>query len=235
MAGSSTTDLWVFGYGSLMWRPGFAFEEACRARLAGFHRALCVWSLEYRGTSDWPGLVFGLDRGGACDGLAFRVAPEFRSQVLEYLYDRELVTGVYTASWHPVEVRRTTGFAHVRALAFVVERRHRQYAPPMPLAIQAAVVRAGRGRTGRNLDYVISTARHLAELGIRDRPIERLVSLIGPQHLREGSCCTTELPADGRRSRASASRPRSAEMRLGPRLPPPRVLRISYRRRIEPR
>jgi cation transport protein ChaC len=227
------TDLWVFGYGSLMWRPGFAYEEALRAQLPGFHRALCIWSLEYRGTADWPGLVFGLDRGGACEGMAYRIAPGRRHEVLRYLYDRELTTGVYTPSWHTIDLHAWDGGREARALAFVADRTHRQYAGRLPLSTQAAIVRAARGETGRNLDYVVSTARHLAEIGIRDRSVERLVSLVGPQHLREGSPCTAALPPSGLRSPATASRPASAAHRIGPRLPPPKSLRVSHRRHLE--
>jgi cation transport protein ChaC len=151
---------------------------------------------------------------------------------LRYLYDRELVTGVYTAAWHAVGLHEAGAGREVRALAFVADRTHPQYAGVVPLARQAAVVRAARGPAGRNLDYVVSTARHLADLGIRDRYVERLVSLVGPQHLRQGSPCTTALPPNGYRSPASASRPLSAEMRLAPLLPPSKSLLVSHRRRL---
>ena len=99
-------DFWVFGYGSLMWRPGFAHTETCRARLYGFRRSLCVWSFVYRGTPERPGLVLGLDRGGSCVGLAFRVPGELRDEVLAYLRDRELVTNVYLERMLPIRLGR---------------------------------------------------------------------------------------------------------------------------------
>lgn len=97
-------DFWVFGYGSLMWRPGFAHTEIRRARLHGFRRALCVSSFIYRGTPERRGLVLGLDRGGSCVGLAFRVPPGLREEVLAYLRDRELVTRVYLERMLPVRL-----------------------------------------------------------------------------------------------------------------------------------
>ena len=97
-------DFWVFGYGSLMWRPGFAHTETRRARLHGFHRSLCVWSHIYRGTRERQGLVLGLDRGGSCVGLAFRVPSELREEVLAYLRDRELVTSVYLERMLPIRL-----------------------------------------------------------------------------------------------------------------------------------
>src|SRR6201996_9483087 len=126
-------DLWVFGYGSLMWRPGFDFVEQVPARLIGEHRALCVYSFVHRGTPEKPGLVLGLDRGGACRGIAFRVAEEKREETIAYLRAREQVTSVYREVMRSVWLENDPR-QRVAALAYVVERGHVQYAGRLYLA-----------------------------------------------------------------------------------------------------
>src|SRR5207253_9693294 len=131
----SPGDLWVFGYGSLMWRPGFEFIERIPARLIGEHRALCVYSFVHRGTPEKPGLVLGLDRGGACRGVAFRVAGKNRDSTIAYLREREQVSSVYR------EVTRSLWLENdprqrVSALAYVVDRSHVQYAGRLSIAEQ---------------------------------------------------------------------------------------------------
>jgi cation transport protein ChaC len=163
-------DLWVFGYGSLMWRPGFPHLDACPARIFGYHRALCVWSWFHRGTPVRPGLVFGLERGGSCLGRVYRVAATDRARVEAYLYEREMVTAVYRPHRLPA---RAAGRV-VQALAFVVDHRHAQYAGGMTAEAAAQVVAAARGASGPNPEYVINTHRHLRELGIRDPHLDRL-------------------------------------------------------------
>ena len=106
MTAPDASDLWVFGYGSLMWRPGFAFEERGLATIRGLHRALCIWSHVHRGTPDRPGLVLGLDRGGSCKGVAFRVAGARRQETIAYLREREQVTSVYVEVWLEAAARR---------------------------------------------------------------------------------------------------------------------------------
>jgi glutathione-specific gamma-glutamylcyclotransferase len=169
-------DLWLFAYGSLMWRPEFAYEERTHARLNGYHRAFCIYSTHHRGSSDRPGLVLGLDRGQVCEGIAYRIAPRNIDGVVGYLRERELVNGVYREAIVPLtlagEPRR-----EVRALAYIVERAHPSYAARLPLAEQARLIRAARGRSGNNLDYLVNTARHLADLGIRERWLERLLAM----------------------------------------------------------
>ena len=167
------SDFWVFGYGSLMWRPGFDHVEAVPARLAGAHRALCVYSWVHRGTKERPGLVLGLDRGGSCRGVAYRVAAAKRAQVMAYLRERELVTNVYREVSRPILL---LGAKHRRAAAvtFVVDRDHVQYAGRLPFPRVLRLVRAGKGASGANAEYVINTARHLQSLGIRDLILERL-------------------------------------------------------------
>lgn len=166
-------DFWVFGYGSLMWRPGFDYVERRMARLSGYHRALCVHSYVHRGTPERPGLVLGLDRGGSCRGVAFRVEPAGRDAVLDYLRARELVTSVYIESHRPV---RLDDGAEVTAVAYVVDRSHVQYAGRLDPAHAIGIVRGAKGQSGANEDYVINTVEHLRSLGIRDHGLEAIVA-----------------------------------------------------------
>src|SRR5579864_7602488 len=128
-------DLWVFGYGSLMWRPGFEFVEQVPARLIGEHRALCVYSFDHRGTPEKPGLVLGLDRGGACRGIAFRVTAARRGEVVDYLRGREQTTHVYREVMRSVWLENGAG-ERISALAYVVDRGHVQYAGRLSLQEQ---------------------------------------------------------------------------------------------------
>ena len=170
-------DFWVFGYGSLIWRPGFAHVETRRARLYGYRRSLCVYSLVHRGTREPPGLVLGLDRGGSCIGLAFRVPGELRDEVIGYLRERELVTHVYLERW--VRLALEDGRT-VDAVTYVADRGHEQYAGALAEAEAAAVVRGAAGQSGVNEDYVFNTVRHLEALGIRDHWLETVARLIAP-------------------------------------------------------
>jgi len=162
-------EFWVFGYGSLMWNPGFEFEERQPAHLFGFRRALCVRSWVHRGTQESPGLVLGLDRGGSCRGVAFRVAPEKREPVLTYLRERELVTHVYKERTLPVALadgRRIT------TLAYICDRDHHQFAGSLSVEEAANTISTAVGKSGRNIDYVRNTLAHLREMGIRDHWLE---------------------------------------------------------------
>lgn len=165
------TEMWVFGYGSLIWRPGFPYIERRVARLVGVHRALCVYSWVHRGTKERPGLVLGLDNGGACRGIAFRVAPEERDGVVAYLREREQVTAVYRERLR--EARFADGAA-VEALTYLVDRGHDQYAGKLDEDTQFRIVAEAHGRSGDNRTYVINTAAHLAELGMADGVLDRL-------------------------------------------------------------
>jgi glutathione-specific gamma-glutamylcyclotransferase len=168
-------DFWVFGYGSLMWRPGFAHVETRRARLHGFRRSLCVLSHVHRGTPDRPGLVLGLDRGGSCVGLAFRVPGELRDEVTAYLRERELVTSVYLE--RTLAVRLENGPV-VTALGYVVDRNHQQYAGRVDIGEAVARVSGAVGQSGRNEEYVENTVTHLKALGIRDHWLESVAAEI---------------------------------------------------------
>lgn len=166
-------DFWVFGYGSLMWNPGFPFEQRINARVHGFRRALCVRSWVHRGTQQQPGLVMGLDYGGSCQGVAFKVSSRHWPQTLAYLRERELVTHVYLEKHlrlHLADGQRVNG------LGYVVDRNHEQYAGAITVDEAVNVVRKAVGQSGANAAYVESTVEHLRSMGIRDQWLERVVS-----------------------------------------------------------
>jgi cation transport protein ChaC len=177
----TANDLWVFGYGSLMWQPGFDFIERAPARVVGLHRALCVYSFVHRGTPERPGLVLGLDRGGACRGIAYRTAAKHREANLEYLRAREQVTSVY------LETVRTVWLVgrserRVQAVCFVVDRGHPQYAGRLTLEQQLHHVRQGHGKSGANRDYLLQTVAALEALGVRDRQLHLLAERLKGAH-----------------------------------------------------
>jgi cation transport protein ChaC len=167
----SMPELWVFGYGSLIWRPGFPYVERRIARLVGAHRALCVYSWVHRGTRERPGLVLGLDRGGTCRGIAFRVAPADREEVVAGLRAREQVTAVYLERTRPI---RFDDGSTAKALTYIVDRNSPQYAGKLDEETLFRVVSEAEGQSGFNRDYVINTAAHLAELRMPDAQLERL-------------------------------------------------------------
>ena len=167
-------EVWVFAYGSLMWDPGFAYLEATPALLRGYHRAFCIYSHVYRGTEARPGLVLGLDRGGACRGMAYRIAAAEGAGVLDYLDARERVTEVYVRRTVPI----TVGGLKVKAETYVADRGHPQYAGKQTLKAAAALIAQGTGVGGSNRDYLESTVKHLDELGITDGPLHRLHAMV---------------------------------------------------------
>lgn len=171
MSVTSEDGHWVFGYGSLIWRPGFEFVVSHKATIAGAHRSLCIYSHRYRGTPERPGLVFGLRRGGSCNGMAFFVDEAKWAEVREYLREREQVSGVYRETWR--QVRLSTGES-VSALAFLVDENHPQYAGSLTLDEQVRIVSQGVGGAGANTDYVLNTVTHLAGMGIEDKHLRRL-------------------------------------------------------------
>jgi glutathione-specific gamma-glutamylcyclotransferase len=167
---ASGRDLWIFGYGSLMWNPGFPHAEAQPALLHGFHRAFCVYSSRYRGTPERPGLVLGLDRGGTCKGVAFRVPTADLASALQYLWEREMTNRTYHLQ--AVSVRIPAGV--VRARAFVVDRRHQNYAGRLSLDETARLIIQGIGARGPCRQYLENTVAELCRLGQLDGPIHRL-------------------------------------------------------------
>ena len=166
-------DLWVFGYGSLMWRPGFEVVGSMPATMFGVHRSLCIYSWVHRGTKERPGLVLGLDTGGSCRGMAFKVAGSNRNEVINYLRARELVTNVYLEVERPV---RLDSGEQVLALTYVVDSTHEQYAGRLPHEKLVAQVHGAVGQSGNNEEYILNTVTHLRELGIHDARLEKLAA-----------------------------------------------------------
>jgi len=166
-------DLWVFGYGSLMWRPGFEVIGSTPATMFGVHRSLCIYSWVHRGTQQRPGLVLGLDAGGSCRGMAFKVAGSSRHDVVDYLRARELVTNVYLEVERPVKLDNGE---QVSALTYVVDSTHEQYAGRLSHEKLVAQVHGAVGQSGNNEEYILNTVTHLRELGIHDAGLEKLVA-----------------------------------------------------------
>ncbi len=169
---------WVFGYGSLIWNPGFSFLSAQLGLLRGAHRSLSIISHHHRGTRDTPGLVFGLTRGGSCRGMVFEVGQSAWTEVRAYLDARELVTSVYRDVWRPVTL---ADGRRVNALTYVVDEGHEQFAGQLSVEQQLAMIRAGVGISGRNVDYVLNTAQHLVQLGIRDKALMAIAAQLGAE------------------------------------------------------
>jgi cation transport protein ChaC len=166
------TPLWVFGYGSLVWNPGFPVAEQRVARLNGWHRSFCMRSIHHRGTETDPGLVLALDRaaGAFCAGVAFRVQEGAEAETLAALRERELISSAYLEEWLPLTLE---GGPDVTALCYVIDPAHDQYCT-LALEEQAQIIAQAIGGRGRNCEYLFNTAAHLAELGIGDADLEWL-------------------------------------------------------------
>lgn len=191
--------LWVFGYGSLMWHPGFAFVERQTATVLGYHRALCVYSHVHRGTPEKPGLVLGLDRGGSCKGIAFCVTAAMADKTIAYLREREQVTSVYR-ELH-LQARLADG-RRVMALSYAADRCHDQYAGRLERSELERLVLQGHGVSGANPEYVRNTQLRLSELGIRDATLDWLA-----QRLADRTQQDTLAPAASQRDLADAEQP----------------------------
>lgn len=169
--------LWVFGYGSLMWNPGFPHSERQVAVLDGYQRSFCMWSIHYRGTVQDPGLVLALDAadGASCHGVAFAVTQEHEAETLAYLRERELISSAYREM--ALDVTLLDG-RRVTAVGYVVNRDHAQYSDGLDAVDQAAIIARSAGSAGRNDAYLFNTVAHLADLGICDDHLERLAGLV---------------------------------------------------------
>lgn len=171
------TDFWVFGYGSLMWRPGFSFEKAQPAILHGYNRSFCVYSHYYRGTPDRPGLVLGLDpqTNAQCRGVAFCVAPAQKDAVVAYLTERELCGYAYQAATLPVMLECGT---EIEAYTFVADPDHALYAGDLGLDKSASMIMQAEGQTGLNRDYLINSVRELEANGYADAHLHELLKKV---------------------------------------------------------
>lgn len=168
--------LWVFGYGSLIWDPGFPVAERIVARAKGWHRSFCMRSIHHRGTPEQMGLVLALDRAPAfCDGVAFHVSPGAEAETLAALRERELISSAYLEEWLPVH---TTDGRQLTALTYVIDPDHVQYCGGLSLHEQARIIAQAVGGRGPNRDYLYATAAHLAELGIADADLDHLVTMV---------------------------------------------------------
>ena len=175
-------DVWVFGYGSLMWDPGFPYVEWAAALIYGYHRALCIYSSRWRGTPERPGLVLGLDRGGACRGIAFRIPASDVSTSLDALWEREMRRGVY----HPRVLRARLPRRTVRVLSFIANPLHPGYAGTLPTARTAELIANCCGDRGPNVEYLARTLKHLADLGVRDHNLLRVMEAVRVLQPRAG-------------------------------------------------
>lgn len=169
--------MWVFGYGSLIWEPGFPVAEAVPARLEGWRRSFCMLSVHYRGSAEAPGLVLALDAapGAVCQGVALRIAPEAEVPALAALRARELISDAYLEREVPLALadgRRET------ALAYVINRDHAQYCGSLAPEAQAAIIATAAGGRGPNRDYLWNTARHLTDLGLADPELDWLAARV---------------------------------------------------------
>jgi cation transport protein ChaC len=164
--------LWVFGYGSLIWKPEFEFEARQPARIHGYHRRLCLRSVSYRGTHDCPGIVAGLDRGGSCLGVAYRIGAAAVPRVFRQLWDREMFLGSYRPTWVRAQLLRG---APVEALAFVVRRDAFNYGGRLADEELVAILARACGSKGTSLEYLQRTVAALHEAGLRDPHLERLM------------------------------------------------------------
>jgi len=168
---------WIFGYGSLLWKPGFEVERSIGATLEGYRRGFCLWSVHYRGTEESPGLVLGLDQenGAKTRGMALRVAPEIAEQTYQYIRDRELISYAYVELWTKITLADGT---QAEALTYVMDPHNVQYCPPMSLTEQADVIARAEGSSGPNADYLFETNKRLAALGQSDPDLTELERMV---------------------------------------------------------
>lgn len=167
-------DIWIFGYGSLIWNPAFHYAERRPGVIHGWHRSFCLWTPIGRGSPDNPGLVLALDRGGSCCGVAYRVAARDRDTELPLLWQREMVSDGYSPRW--VTVR--CGDDEARAITWVINRRGDRYAGKLPMETLARTLATAEGRLGSSRDYLENTVAHLDETCVGERPLHRIRDMV---------------------------------------------------------
>jgi cation transport protein ChaC len=167
-------DVWVFAYGSLIWNPAFHFVERRLGRIWGYHRRFCLWTYLGRGSLDCPGLMLGLDRGGSCQGLFYRIEARAVEEELTLIWRREMITAAYVPTW--LDGRTATG--SVRALAFTINRQHQRYAGKLDEARVVEALATAEGPIGRCCEYLFNTHDHLRELAIHDPQLARICRLV---------------------------------------------------------
>lgn len=187
-------DLWLFGYGSLIWNPCFEFTDRRTARLHGWHRRFCLWTHLGRGTPERPGLMLGLERGGSCHGVVFKMPAATIASELDVVWRREMVTAAYVPVWVSV----ATEAGPLRAVAFTINRRHERYTGRLDEAATVEALAVAEGPLGTNREYLFNTLRHLDELGLRDRTLHRLALAVGARAGDQAQ--TTALPEAGARA-----------------------------------
>jgi cation transport protein ChaC len=172
-------EAWIFAYGSLMWNPAIEFAEQQPCLVEGWRRSFCFWTPLGRGTPELPGLMLALERGGTCEGIAYRLAPEQVRSELAILWNREMLAGFYKPCWIPTKLRdgRT-----ITAVTFEVDTQHCQYCGDLPIERKAHHIAFAEGRRGACRDYLANTAAHARALNIHDSYIEELVERVA--HLR---------------------------------------------------
>lgn len=168
------SNIWIFGYGSLIWKPGFDYIKKENAQLNDYHRSLCVLSVEHRGTYENPGLVLGLDRGGVCEGVAFMIDSQKKKEIYDYLWEREMSRDIYLPQHLDVKIQDK----FVKALTFVVNDQHEDYKGQLEWAEKEKLIMQGQGKSGHCFDYLKNTVNHLKELGIADQNLESALESI---------------------------------------------------------
>jgi cation transport protein ChaC len=173
--------VWVFGYGSLIWNPCFHFVERRVVTVAGWHRRFCLWTSIGRGTPDRPGLMLGLEPGGSCRGVAFRIGEAEVESELDIVWRREMVTAAYRPTWVTARGEGET----LRAIAFTINRAHPRYAGRLPAARIVEALATARGPVGPCCEYLFNTVAHLEELGVPDRRLRALCRAVRERQARE--------------------------------------------------
>ena len=165
-------DFWFFAYGSLMWNPEFEYLRRETARLHGYHRCLCLWSVEYRGSLEQPGLVMGLDRGGSCAGQAFLISQHAAPKIIDKLNEREMITGAYQSRLIPLKLQSGE---QVNAVCLIARHDHPQYAPGLDHQTIIEIVQRAKGKRGSNIEYVLNTAHKMQEMGMIGRELKAIL------------------------------------------------------------